>query len=68
MTERDSREGPAPAGDPSPGPAAPAARGGRILLAALGLYAALVLVAAWAQLTDNRVVLDLFDLRRWFTR
>ena len=68
MTDPETPDAPASAGEASPGSAAPSARGGRILLGALGLYAALVLVAAWAQLTDNRVVLDLFDLRRWFTR
>jgi hypothetical protein len=68
VTGTEAPGGPPPAGEASPGPAAPPTRGGKLLLAALGLYAALVLVAAWAQLTDNRVVLDLFDLRRWFTR
>ena len=43
-------------------------RADRILLGALGVYAALLAVAAFAQLTDNRALLDLFDFRRFFTR
>ncbi len=51
-----------------PGAAPAVGRWGKALLALLGLYAILSLVAAYAQLTDNRPLLDLFDLRRWFTR
>lgn len=61
--------GPDPAGaEPGPGAAPGGCRWGKALLALLGVYAILSLVAAYAQLTDDRALLDLFDLRRWFTR
>jgi hypothetical protein len=41
-------------------------RGDRILLGAFLAQAALLLVAAFAQVTDNRALLDLFDFRRVF--
>lgn len=47
------------------GPATPT-RGDRILLAAFAVQAALLLVAAFAQVTGNRALLDLFDFRRVF--
>jgi hypothetical protein len=40
----------------------------RVLLWLFLAYAALLAVAAYAQLTGNRTLLDLFDLRRFFTR
>ena len=58
-------------GVPSPGAPetrAPATRADRVLLGVFAVYVLLVLVAAFAQLTDNRALLDLFDLRRLFTR
>jgi hypothetical protein len=64
-------EGPAPGSGPEPGteeaPAGPPKPGDRFLLAAFAVYAALLLLAAFAQLTDNRALLDLFDFRRLFT-
>ena len=47
-------------------PAAPT-RADRWILAGVGVYVLVLLVGAWAQLTDNRTVLDWFDLHRWFT-
>jgi len=43
-----------------------ASRRDRILLGAFVAYAALLALAAFAQLTENRAILDLFDLRRLF--
>lgn len=69
-------EGPAPGSGPEPESDAappgqpilgPPTRGDRVLLAAFAVYAALLLLAAFAQLTDNRALLDLFDFRRFFT-
>ena len=40
----------------------------RVLLWLFLAYAALLAVAAFAQLTGNRALLDLFDFRRFFTR
>ena len=40
----------------------------RWLLALFGAWVLLLLVGAFAQVTDNREILDLFDLHRWFTR
>lgn len=58
-----------PGAEAAAAPAAPAAdRTGKILLLLLGVYAALCLLAAYAQLADDRALIDLFDLRRWFTR
>ena len=59
--EPDNPPGPAPA------PAAPASTD-RWILAAFGAWVLLLLVGAFAQVTDNRAILDLFDLHRWFTR
>ena len=56
-----------PPADPPPVPAPPT-RADRILLGAFAVYVLLILTAAFAQLTDNRALLDLFDLRRFFTR
>ena len=60
---------------PSPGGSSPAdeAPSGpvpadRWILAAFGVYAVLLLLAAWAQVSDNRTLLDLFDLKRFFTK
>jgi hypothetical protein len=53
---------------PSEVGAAPAEADGRQRLV-VGLFVAYTLVlvvAAWAQWTDNRAVLDLLDLRRFF--
>lgn len=47
---------------PTPVPA----RGDRLLLAAFAVQAILLLVAAFAQVTGNRALLDLFDFRRLF--
>jgi hypothetical protein len=41
-------------------------RGDRLLLAVFAVQAVLLLVAAFAQVTGNRVLLDLFDFRRLF--
>ncbi len=46
-------------------PAAPS-RSDRLLLAAFAVQAALLVVAAFAQVTGHRVLLDLFDFRRLF--
>jgi len=53
-----------------PAGAAPvqATRADRVLLGLFSAYVLLLLVAAYAQMTDNRTLLDLFDLRRLFTR
>lgn len=56
----------APAEEPRTAPAPVPTRADRLLLAAFAVYAALLLVAAYAQLTDDRGLLDLFDFRRWF--
>ena len=52
---------------PAAAPAAPTAAD-RWLLALFGVWVLLLLVGAFAQVTDNRAILDLFDLHRWFTR
>ncbi len=49
-----------------PAVAESASRRDRILLGAFVAYAALLALAAFAQLTENRAILDLFDLRRLF--
>lgn len=49
------------------GDAPPSPRTDRILLGVFGAYVLLVLLAAFAQITGNRALLDLFDLRRFFT-
>jgi hypothetical protein len=59
--------GPGTDPEPVPPPPGPPTRGDRVLLAAFALYAALLLLAAYAQLTDDRALLDLFDFRRLFT-
>jgi hypothetical protein len=46
----------------------PPTRGDRLLLAAFAVQAGLLVLAAFAQLTDNRALLDLFDFRRLFVR
>jgi hypothetical protein len=55
---------------PPPGAAAAKTptRGDRVLLGLFIAYAALLLVAAWAQINGDRTLLDLFDVRRFFTR
>jgi hypothetical protein len=53
-------------GAPSP-PAGASARD-RWILGLFAAYAILLLVAAFAQVTDNRPLLDLLDFRRIFTR
>ena len=58
---------PAPASATATSPASPTATD-RWLLAAFGAWVLLLLVGAFAQVTDNRAILDLFDLHRWFTR
>jgi hypothetical protein len=63
-------DGPATDAPPAPAdpvPAAPTSTD-RWLLAAFGAWVLLLLVGAFAQVTDNRAILDLFDLHRWFTR
>ncbi len=67
--------GPGPSGamqpaDSPPGASAAGAptRGDRVLLGLFVAYAVLLLVAAWAQLGENRALLDFFDVRRFFTR
>jgi len=62
----DEGIGPGPPPPPASGEAP--TRSDRILLGAFALYAALLLLAAYAQLAEDRALLDLFDLRRWFTR
>jgi hypothetical protein len=52
---------------PAPPPAVPT-RADRWILTGFAVWTLLLLVGAWAQLTDNRAVLDWFDLHRWFTR
>lgn len=62
---------PAPGSPPegaAAGAPAPATPADRWILAAFGAYVALLLVAAWAQLSNDRALLDLLDLRRFFTR
>ena len=62
--------GPAPEPPPSSVPEVAAAptSADRWLLALFGVWVLLLLVGAFAQVTDNRAILDLFDLHRWFTR
>lgn len=48
------------------GEAPVATRGDRLLLAAFAIQALLLLVAAFAQVTGHRGLLDLFDFRRLF--
>lgn len=66
-------DGPAPEPPSASAPEAAAAPGtptsaDRWLLALFGVWVLLLLVGAFAQVTDNRAILDLFDLHRWFTR
>jgi len=49
-------------------PAEGPSRADRRILAGFAIYVLVLLVGAWAQLTDNRAVLDWFDLHRWFTK
>ena len=68
----DEDGAPAPGGAGSEIPSGEAAAAptsaDRWILAAFAVYAVLLMVAAYAQLTDNRALLDLFDLKRFFTR
>jgi len=68
--------GPPPSGaPPDPGSPPEAAEPGRAptaadrwILGAFCVWVLLLLIGAFAQVTDNRAILDLFDLHRWFTR
>ncbi len=62
-----TRPAPPRADDPPP-PVAPLSNRDRLLLGGFGAWVLLLLLAAFAQVTENRFLLDLFDLRRWFTR
>jgi len=53
--------------DETSAPAAPRT-GDRLLLAAFAIQGALLVVAAFAQVTGNRALLDLFDFRGIFVR
>ncbi len=63
-----SGEGQVPVATDGTAPGAAPTRGDRLLLGLFIAYAALLLVAAWAQVSGNRALLDLFDFRRLFTR
>jgi hypothetical protein len=54
--------------EPGPAAPAPASPRDRWILGLFGAYALLLLVAAWAQITDDRALLDLLDFRLIFTR
>lgn len=64
----------APASGAVPGPegegAAPPAptRADRWILVGFALYVALLLLAAYAQLADDRALLDLLDLKKFFLK
>jgi hypothetical protein len=59
----------APEKDPDAAPAAaPPTPADRRILALFAAWTALLVLGAFAQWTQNRFLLDLFDLRRWFTR
>jgi hypothetical protein len=61
--------GPGAPDAPEPEPAAaPPSRGDRLVLPLFAAWTLLLLLGAYAQWTQNRFLLDLFDLRRWFTR
>lgn len=53
---------------PTEAHAAPAEADGRhrVVVGLFVAYTLLLVVAAWAQWTDNRAVLDILDLRRFF--
>ena len=71
MTEGAEDSAPAPGTLPAEGTAdeAPAAptRADRWILAAFAVYTGLLLLAAYAQLANDRALLDLLDLKRFFT-
>ncbi len=54
-------------GAPEGAPSAPTSAD-RWILAAFSVYVVLLVVAAYAQLADDRALLDLFDLKRFFLR
>ena len=51
-----------------PGATARDLRADRRVLILFSVYVAVLLLGAFAQVTDNRTILDWFDLHRWLTR